>query len=92
MTDELLVIALSAAVPLHSMGYQERGGPTPEDWARAKAFGPILGEQADRLLFRSKKQGETASLFNRLADAIAILSYVPGGVTMFGTHWETVPA
>ena len=84
----LLSISLSAAVPLHILEYYERGGITEADLAWIKDFGHELGEQADRLLFRSAKRGETATLFNKLARSIAILSYIPGGVTTFGQHYE----
>ncbi|GHO49910.1 hypothetical protein KSX_80730 [Ktedonospora formicarum] len=29
---------------------------------------------------RSEKEGETAALFNQLAEAIAILAFAPGGI------------
>jgi hypothetical protein len=32
---------------------------------------------------------EVAEIFNGLARALAVLSFVPGGVTLFGSHWET---
>jgi len=30
----------------------------------------------------------TASAFNALAEGIALAAYQPGGITMFGHHWE----
>ncbi|MEK6609189.1 MAG: hypothetical protein AABZ30_16140 [Myxococcota bacterium] len=39
-------------------------------------------------MFGGGKPGEVADLFNRTAKAIAVLSFAPGGVTVFGQHWE----
>ena len=89
MSDDLLAISLSAAVPLWAMKMKARGGPTEEEQKRAGETGQLLAERGDRLLFRSRVPGETAELFNRTAEAIAVLSFCPGGVTLFGSHWET---
>lgn len=88
--DSLLKIALSAAVPLLIQQRIERGGPRQEDFdnLRAKNIPKLLGEKADILLFGSKKKGETAYIFNEVADAIAMLSFLPGGIDIFGSHWE----
>lgn len=88
-----LSIALSASVPLHIMRLKEKGGPDKEDFIKCKEFSDILAEKGDRLLFPSrskkKKEGETAMLFNRLSHSIAVLSFCPGGITIFGNHYET---
>lgn len=90
-TDGLLKIALSAVVPLRIMELQGRGGPGPEDLARARDWNERLMGRGDVLLFGgSKKQGEVAELFDGLAYAIAVLSFCPGGVGLFGEHWESV--
>jgi hypothetical protein len=52
----------------------------------------VLGERGDVLLFgagKKGKKGEVAEIFNGLARALAVLSFFPGGVTLFGSHWET---
>jgi len=49
----------------------------------------MIAEHGDDILFRSKRKGATASAFNALAEGIAILSFAPGGVKVFGGHWET---
>lgn len=76
----LLPVALSAAVPLWVFEIYERGGPQKSDWQRLQNLGLLLAERGDRLLFRSPREGETAELFNALAEALAILSFLPGGV------------
>ncbi|MBI5529371.1 MAG: hypothetical protein HY897_23850 [Deltaproteobacteria bacterium] len=54
-----------------------------------REFGKELAEHGDDLLYRSKKPGRTADLFNQTAKAVALLSFLPGGVILFGTHWES---
>lgn len=36
-----------------------------------------------------KTEGKTAQAFNDLARSLALLSFVPGGITFMGTKWET---
>jgi len=84
-----LGIALSAAVPLCIQEIDAKGGPSVDDFSEASQFSQVLGEKGDVLLFGSKKKGEAADLFNRTAKAIAVLSFVPGGVTLFGCHYES---
>jgi hypothetical protein len=88
MSDQLAV-ALSVAVPLHIEELKKKGGPDEADFKQATELSRVLGERGDVLLFGSKKKGETAELFNSVARTLAVLSYVPGGVTLFGSHWET---
>lgn len=83
-----LAIALSAAVPLHIGVLEGKGGPSQQDYEAARSFASELGEHGDILLYRGKKQGETAALFNKLARATAVLSFCPGGVKIFGTLYE----
>ena len=89
--DSHLSIALSAAVPFNIMAIKERGGVTDDDFASASKFAQTLGEKGDVLLFGSKKEGEAADLFNQTAKAIAISSFIPGGITIFGEHYESDP-
>ena len=84
-----LSTALETAVPLHVMQLQARGGPSQEDVDSCAAISEILGSKGDLLMFRGGKRGETAQVFNALARGIAVLSFCPGGVTLFGEHWES---
>ena len=88
--DHLLKSMLGIAVPLRILQLQERGGPTTTDFQRAAEWTAVRSSRGDNLLFRSKKPGETATLFNGLAHAIAVLSFAPGGVEIFGFHFETI--
>jgi hypothetical protein len=86
----LLPIAVSAAVPLWIYQISQRGGPTAEDWQRLRSIDRLLAEQGEHLLFRSPREGETAHLFNSLAEALALLAFVPGGVHFGGQHFEAL--
>ena len=90
MSDHLS-IALSAAVPLHIAELKAKGGPDAADLKKAQELSQILGERGDILLFGGGKKGEAADQFNRVAMALAVLAYCPGGVTLFGGHWEAKP-
>jgi hypothetical protein len=73
-------------VPLIIEEYKRKGGPSPEDFARAKTYAQELGEKGDALLFKVK--GETGRMASLWLDGVAILSFVPGGVTIFDHHFE----
>jgi hypothetical protein len=95
--DRHLAIALASAVPLRILelrqvpaGYLsyllDAENPGWQDAAAA------IVETGDVLLFAGGKRGESAALFNRLADAIALMAFLPGGISLFGQHWEASAA
>jgi hypothetical protein len=81
---------LEVAVPLRIAEIERAGGPSEQDLAEARSFAPTLGEKGDVLQFGGRK-GEAADLFNRLARALAVLAFCPGGVTFLGTRYEARP-
>jgi len=87
--NHVLTLTLMAAVPLRIAEIRKRGGPTDADFQRAKDFSLVLAEKGDILQFGGGKKGEVAVLFNRLADALAVMAFVPGGVRFDGQHWES---
>ena len=84
--DSHLAIALATAVPLWVLRLREQ--PWAQIAERLPELGTLICEHGDVILFGSKKRGEAAEGFNALAEAIAALSFVPGGITIFGQHWE----
>lgn len=86
--DSHLAIALSAAVPLWVAEMRASGGPTDKDREDARGLTDDLAARGDVLLYGSKRKGEAAALFNRLAHAVAVLSFSPGGIRLFGEHWD----
>jgi hypothetical protein len=89
LAGSTLAEMLAVAVPRYAAEIAARGGPSDEDMARAQALAGDLLERGDVLLFGSKKRGETADLFERTAHAIAMLSFAPSGVRLFGHDFET---
>lgn len=87
MLPEMMRMAVTLAIEQ----LKARGGPSPDDMQKAQETSDKLGEHGDILLHGGGKPGETADLFNRTAHAIAVLSFVPGGVTLFGTTFEANP-
>jgi hypothetical protein len=83
-----LKMALAAAVPLCIWDIHQTGTITDSQIKHARELAHDLGAHGDNLLFGGGKSGEAAQLFERLAEAIAILAYSPGGVTLFGMHFE----
>lgn len=81
---------LQLAVPLYIQQLKDNGGPADADFTRLCGIGDSLAHQGDVLLFGGRKKGEAAQLFNDLAFAIAVLSFVPGGVCVFGQRWESI--
>ena len=90
--NDLLSEMMRLAVPLHIMRLQEKGGPDSGDMKKAQATSDILGEHGDILLHGGGKKGEVSDQFNRTAHAVAILSFCPGGVNLFGGHFEAKPS
>lgn len=85
---DILRSMMQMAVPLHIMRLKEKGGPTAEDMKKAQETSDILGERGDILLCGGGKKGEAADQFNRTAHAIAVLAFCPGGLDIFGSHFE----
>jgi len=78
--------SLSVAVPLWIE--RLRGLSWEERQARVVDVPKLLGEKGDVLLFGGGKKGEAGELFNRFAEGIAVLAFMPGGVDVFGCHFE----
>jgi hypothetical protein len=86
-----LAEALTAAVPaeiekIRDLADEQRAGRG--DWLRVLN---LVGAKGDVLLYGGGQPGETAAVFARLAETLAVLAYADGGVTVFGLHWCAVP-
>ena len=84
----LLRSTLGAAVPMWGWKWDERLLHWSDDQitARAQELGQIVAEKGDVIQFKEKKN--TALAFNALAEGLALLARVPGGVKFLGDHWE----
>ncbi len=56
--------------------------------ARALICARELAGKGDTLMYGSKRHGQSALLFGYFAESVALLSFQPGGVTVFGVHFE----
>lgn len=80
---------VATAVPLRIIAIlQDYGEPMQHHWNEAREIGQLLAEKGDMVLFKSDKKGESASVANSLAQAIAILSFLPGGIEIFGQRFD----
>ena len=84
--SDLLRITLEAAVPVWVERLKRE--PFADLLKRSGELAQIVGEKGDVMQYGSKKRGETAKAFNALAEALAILSFMPGGVKFCGTHYQ----
>ena len=86
----LLHATLQVAVPMTMWKLQEGNR---DDWWESLERGreewlDLICSKGDNLLYKSKKKGLTAQVFNALAKVVAHLAFVPGGVTFMGDHYE----
>lgn len=88
--DHILPITLEPAVNLEMMELALRGGPHDGDFVQLKGFATVLALEGDVLLYGGKK-GRAAELYAKLAYCIAVMSYLPGGVKVFGVRYESAP-
>ena len=58
---------------------------------RCQELAQVIGEKGDVIMFKGKKQGESAAAFNALAEAITFGTLVPGGIRFLGYQWVAEP-
>ena len=83
-SSELLQIALSAAVPLRIAELRRRPLSEILDPEALSTIQRELAEAREEVLFGGKAG---ASGFNAVADAVARLAFLPGGIEVFGMHF-----
>ena len=86
-----LTTTMQAAVPIWIAKLKKQ--PLDEIQKRiaekSKDLPGLLGGKGEIMLFGGGKKGEAAEMFNQTAEAVALLSFLPGGISVFG-HWETI--
>lgn len=83
-----LLDCLQLVVPFKIWELQRRGGPSDNEFEQARLVADIVAEKGDVLLYHSPKKGETAQIFKELSWAVAVAAFLPGGVEIFGNHYE----
>lgn len=85
----LLQVSLDAAIPLWQIQISERFASREEAIAylaeHASGLRELFG--SEDILYKSTKPGDSAKAFNALAEAVALMSLMPGGVRVFGRQW-----
>jgi len=90
MEGEYLKTALSAAVPLWMYQFAELTFEERKEQID-KAMTDDMCLRLEYVLHKGPKQGDTARAFNDLAKSIALLAFQPGGIKIFGMHFERRP-
>lgn len=75
--------SLDFAIQVRLLEYRQRGGITAADMERARRCVDALCSGGDVLLYVGDGQ-----LHGQVADAIAVMAHLPGGLTFAGTHYE----
>ena len=87
----MLTSAMQAAIPIWIAKWKQQ--PWEMVWKRlgeqTKTLPDMLGSKGEILMFGGGKKGEATKLFNETAEAVALMSFLPGGIDIFGDHWET---
>jgi len=83
-SSELLQIALSAAVPLRIAELRRKPLAEILDPEALSSIQRTLAEAREEVLFGGKAG---AAGFNAVADAVARLAFLPGGIEVFGMHF-----
>lgn len=86
--NTLLQMTIEATVPFKIWELQQRGGPTDTDWEWAATQTDVIAEKGDVILYKDPKRGVTGSLMGNLIRVLAIMAFVPGGVTFAGIHFD----
>jgi hypothetical protein len=86
--SDLMRLTLELGVPVRALELMHHGGPSRFDFDEARAFADVLAEKGDILQFRGGKKGEAGEIMGGLIRAVAVMAFVPGGVTVFGAHFQ----
>ncbi len=85
---DMLVASLSAAVPRWTAKLSHV--PLRELLAEGPKLARTLAESGDALQFSSRHDGATAEAFDAFVRALAILSFLEGGVKFCGLYLKNV--
>lgn len=85
-----LTTSMEAAIPVWIAKYKKQPleAVSKRLNEQSAVFPDLIGGRGD-VLFGGGKEGEAADMFNQAAEAVALMSFLPGGVSVFG-HWETI--
>lgn len=79
------LLYLATAISLRIKQLKQEGGPTV---ARAKRLTIHLDQAEAAPLSQLSQTGQRASATRRLVEALAVLSFIPGGIDALGLHCQ----
>src|SRR5258708_6899033 len=82
---ELIQCTLTTAVHLAIADLRHAGGPSDWHYEQASEFASQMGAEGDSILYRTKRTG---AIMARLCEVVAVMAFVPGGIKLFGLHFE----
>jgi hypothetical protein len=83
-----LSLLLEEKVPLYISQVRDSGGPSSDDYYFLATIIEEFSSQGEAFLYYDRKRSDV--MVEKMARAIAILSFTPGGISLFGKHWEEV--
>ncbi len=90
-TYPLLTQLLSVMIPIRIKQLIDNGGPDTEDIEQALQLDDFLSIHWNTLLNyldSTYRNDETAQILNQLAESIAVLAFLDGGVSVFGMNYQ----
>lgn len=89
-TQELIRTHVSAVVPLLILELEAQGGVNEIHLSYVAGHASYLGQHGDVLQYLI--HGETRQAMHKLCEALAVLSFAPGGVRFAGQCFVGLPA
>lgn len=68
-----------------------RNLPLEEIIEHGRACADVVASQGDIIQFKSKRKGDTAKAFAKLATGVAACSFLPGGIKFLDHQWVFTP-
>ena len=92
MSADLLRLHLQAMVPLEIVGLQRAGGVNTWLIEEAQRRMQALREPGCSEALFYREQGKSGQVMGILVECVAVLAFVPGGISAFGCHFEAQPS
>lgn len=72
----------------HILRFQQQGGPRACDLQRVAGYAGYIAQYSDGI--NSGKPFKEHRVLGKIAESVAVLSFLPGGWTFCGKHYETL--
>ena len=88
LCNQALIPSLEFSVLLHICNLKKQQYIPDRLLSQAKETADLIACEGDTLLYGGNF-GDAAKVFNQVAVSIAVLSFQPGGIKVFGLHFES---